>query len=250
MESLYNYILEARERVGSLPFSVQEFENFMQDAIIDANYDDSQYWDILKDKFCEKYPEKLWRVFTSICEKYLELKDTTIEEFYNSFANIPIDRINNVLGAGSNGVVLKIGVDKVLKLFYGDDIKKCDEPFIKWCYSNESNVFPKVYKIGKNWCTMELLSMHTGKCQLYINTLDKSNINGKSLFRILADNKYQFDKIDTSTFTDIQLEVFNWCKQVSKEMEDMNSRYIKFPGDLVINNIGERKDGKIIFFDV
>lgn len=29
-----------------------------------------------------------------------------------------------------------------------------------------------------------------------------------------------------------------------------NSRYIKFPRDLVINNIGERKDGKIIFFDI
>ena len=250
MEKLYVYILEARERVGELPFSVEEFEKFMQSAIIDADYDDSPYWDLLRIKFCEKYPEKIWRIFTSVCETYLSLEGVTMKEFYNSFTNIPLKRIDNVLGAGSNGVVLKIGDDKVLKLFYGDHIKKCDEPFIKWCHVNKSNVFPTVYKIGKNWCIMELLSTHTGKCQLYINTLDKSNINGKTLFRILSDNKYQFDKIDTSMFTDIQLEVFDWCKQVANGMKDMNSSYISFPGDLCINNIGERKDGKIIFFDI
>lgn len=250
METLYKYLLESRERLNKMPFSESEFELFMKDAIIDANYDNSKYWKAINDKFKSNYPAKLWNIFTSICEMYLHLKNTTIGEFYNSLKNIPVDRISNVLGAGSNGVVIKMGTDRVLKLFYGEKIKQCDEPFIKWCYKNNSDVFPKVYKIGKNWCVMELLSTHTGKCKLYMNVLDKSNINGKSLYRILSDHKYQFDKIDTTNFTDIQLEVFNWCKQIDAEMKMMDSRYIQFPGDLVINNIGERKDGKIIFFDI
>lgn len=250
MKNLYSYILEARETIGVLPFSLEEFKTFMTDSIIDMGYDDAEIWDILKDKFIEKYPEKLWKVFTAICEMYLELHDVSIEEFYKGFENIPIKRVENVKGAGSNGVALQISDDKIVKIFYGESIKKCDEPFIKYCYKRDSTVFPKVYKIGKKWCIMELLDVYTDKCKLYMDTLDESKIDGKSLFNYMMDNKYKFDEIDTSKFTDTQKEVFEWCKMVDMEMKNINSSYISFPGDLVLKNIGERKNGEIIFFDI
>lgn len=250
MKNLYSYILEARETIEVLPFSLEEFKTFMTDSIIDMGYDDAEIWDILKDKFIEKYPEKLWKVFTAICEMYLELHDVSIEEFYKGFENIPIKRVENVKGAGSNGVALQISDDKIVKIFYGESIKKCDEPFIKYCYKHDSTVFPKVYKIGKKWCIMELLDVYTDKCKLYMDTLDKSKVDGKSLFNYMMDNKYKFDEIDTSKFTDIQKEVFEWCKIVDMEMKNINSSYISFPGDLVLKNIGERKNGEIIFFDI
>lgn len=250
MKNLYTYLLEARAVVGALPFSLDEFETFISKAIIDCEYDDAEIWSIIKEKFETKYPSKLWKFFTSLCEQYLELQNVSIAEFYASFENIPLARIESVLGAGSNGVALRIGKGKVLKLFYGDHIKRCDEPFIKYCYKVDSTVFPKVYKIGKNWCVMELLQTHTDKCKLYIDTLDKSTVNGKTLFSLLIDKKYKFDKINIEEFTDIQKEVFDWCHQVAQEMKDINSSYISFPGDLVLNNIGERANGEIVFFDV
>lgn len=250
MEKLYKYLLEARNVIGALPFTLEEFEIFMTKSIIDAEYDDAEIWNVVKEKFTSKYPIKLWRIFTSFCEQYLELQDTSISDFYKSFKNIPIERIERILGAGSNGIALKIGHNKVMKIFYGDHIKRCDEPFIKYCYQHTSTVFPKVYKIGKNWCVMELLNTHTDKCRLYMDTLEDSNINGKSLLSILIDKKYKFDQIDISNFTDIQKEVFDWCRKINNEMKNINSSYISFPGDLVLNNIGERENGEIIFFDI
>lgn len=83
-----------------------------------------------------------------------------------------------------------------------------------------------------------------------MDTLDKSTVNGKTLFSLLIDKKYKFDKINIEEFTDIQKEVFDWCHQVAQEMKDINSSYISFPGDLVLNNIGERANGEIVFFDI
>lgn len=250
MKNLYSYLIEAKEIVGALPFSLEEFKIFMTDSIINMGYDDVEIWGKLKDKFISKYSEKLWKIFTALCEMYLELNNTSIEEFYKSFENIPIKRVESVLGAGSNGVALQISSDKIVKIFYGDSIKKCDEPFIRYCYKHDSKVFPKVYKIGKKWCIMELLDTYTDKCKLYMDTLDKSKVEGKTLFNYIMNNKYKFDEIDTSKFTDIQKEVFNWCKMINVEMQNINSSYISFPGDLVLKNIGERKNGEIIFFDI
>ena len=82
-----------------------------------------------------------------------------------------------------------------------------------------------------------------------MHTLDDKS-KGKSLLARIIDKKYDFNAVDTSSFSDIEKEVFTWCKQVSAEMKDMNSTYISFPGDLVLNNIGERDNGEIIFFDI
>lgn len=250
MKTLYSYILEAHEVVGDLPFSLEEFETFISKSIIDAEYDDAEIWQVMEEKITSKYSSKIWRVFVGLCEQYLELKNVSIVDFYKGFENIPLQRLETVLGAGSSGIALKIGKDKVMKLFYGDQIKQCDEPFFKYCYQHNSKVFPKVYKLGKNWCIMELLNTPTEKCKLYIDTLKKSKIGDKTLFSILIDKKYDFDKIKTSKFTDIQKEVFEWCRQVAQEMKDINSNYISFPGDLNLTNIGERKNGEIVFFDI
>ena len=250
MKSLYLYVMEAREVVGKLPFSLEDFKSFMTTCIIDMAYDDADIWRDMRAQFEKVYPKSLWKTFTSMCECYFDLKNVSLDEFYKSFENIPIDRVKRVLGAGSNGVALKTANDKVIKIFYGDHIKSCDEPFIKYCYAHKSHVFPKVYKIGKNWCIMELLKTHTDKCRLYIDVLDKQKINGKTLMSLIMDKKYNFDEVDTSSFTDIQKEVFFWCKDVAEEMIAMNSKCIGFPGDLVLNNIGERDNGEIIFFDI
>lgn len=249
MQTLYS-IFEARTGIGHLPFTLDEFKKFMNESIIGLKYDDVDVWEDMRKKFETKYPHYLWKVFTSLCESYLSLKNVSLEEFYSSFQNIPIDRVQRILGAGSNGVVLKMGNDKVIKLFYGDHIKTCDEPFLRYCLTHKSSVFPKVYKIGKNWCIMELLKPYTDKCKLYMKVLDHSNIEGKTLFLHMVDSNYNFDKIDISKFNDIQKEVFFWCKQIAEEMKNINSKYIYFPGDLVLNNIGERDNGEIIFFDV
>lgn len=86
MKSLYTYITEERMRLKDIPFDLDLFKKFIQDAIIDFNYEDSEYWEPMKISIINKYNTKIWDIFRSYCESYLELQDnTSIEEFYNKF---------------------------------------------------------------------------------------------------------------------------------------------------------------------
>ena len=80
MKPLKEFLIETRQVVGELYFDKQLFVNFINDAIIDANYDDSIYWNGLKNIFDKYYPH-MWNAFYSWCESILELKITP-EEFY------------------------------------------------------------------------------------------------------------------------------------------------------------------------
>lgn len=249
MKNLLDYIIESRQYINTTPFDYDLFEKFMKEVIIDSNvndliYDDSPYYEEMKNLI----DKKLWRWFISWCESYLEIMDkTSIREFYDRIKQIPLNRLNRVLGAGANGIVLDFG-DKVIKVFYGKEINKKDLPFIKYCLNKDSNVFPKVYKIGKNWCVMEKLELNTPKCMLYMDIIDNFEYNGFDFIRSISKGK----KLDsTLNLSKTQLEVYEWCLKVKQEMDKIKNRYVStYPGDLVINNIGERKNGDIIFFDI
>lgn len=246
MKSLYVYLNEDREVLKNLPFDLDLFTKFMQDAIINMNYDDSDYWEPVKDLVTAHDPH-IWNIFYSYCESYFEIQSTTsIEEFYNALKNIPLDRYKRVIGAGSSGVILSFK-DKVIKIFHGARIKTNELPFFEWCLKHKSKVFPRVYKIGKNWCTMEKLKTGTPKCIMYMDIINNFPIKNFSLYSDISKGNVLSD---TSKLTKEQLEVYNWCLEVKREMDDMKSKYIKYPGDLALNNIGERDNGEVVFFDV
>lgn len=245
MISLKDYILEERARVGTLLIPIELFEPFIKDAILDWCYDDSEWWEPMEQLVTKNYGEKVWNWFHSWCECYREIKDkVTIEEFYQSLKKVPLDRFNRVLGAGSYGVVLDLDSDKVIKIFYKNEIPSEEGSFIKWCHKNNSKVFPKIYKIGKNWCVMEKLNIRTKKCCDYMKVIN-SKPNGYSFMRDIGVKKPDFSKFD-----DLQKEVYDWCFRAYSEMKDSGVRYMKWPGDLSLNNIGERDNGEVVFFDV
>lgn len=245
MKSLVEYILEERQTINKLPFSLDLFTKFINDAIVKEKYDESEYWNKIKDIVINSFGNNVWKWFYKWCEKYTEYKDNiTIEEFYNSLCNIPTDRIKRVLGSGSNAIVID-QKDRIMKIYYGPKIKGTDEPFYRWCHENESKVFPKVYKIGKNWCTLEKLKINTPKCKLYMDIID-----GNGPYNYISDINKGRKLKDTTKLSKDQLEVYNWCWEIKETMDKINSKYISYPGDLVINNIGERDNGEIVFFDV
>lgn len=245
MKKLKQYILESRDVIGQLPFSLDLFKKFIQDAIIDAEYDNSIYWEPMEE-IVKKYNPSLWNIFYSWCESIMELKISP-EEFYEKIKQIPISRINRVLGAGSNGVVLDMG-DMVLKIYYSKTIKKPDNVFYSWCKDHKSKTFPKVYKLGSNWILMEKLKIKTKDTRDLLDTIDDPNpINGKTLWDWIKLDK---EDVDTSIFNKEQLKAFDWAQSCKKDMQNMNHRGIAWPGDLSINNIGQRNTGEIIFFDI
>ena len=95
---------------------------------------------------------------------------------------------------------------------------------------------------------MEKLELNTPKCMLYMDIIDNFEYNGFDFIGSISKG----DKLDsTVNLTKNQLEVYNWCLKVKQEMDKIKNKYVSsYPGDLVINNIGERNNGDIIFFDI
>ena len=73
MKTLYDYLLETRETVKMyIPFDL--FDSFMRDAIVDMNYDDSEWWEPMEELVTNLYGSKVWRWFYGFCESYLQVK--------------------------------------------------------------------------------------------------------------------------------------------------------------------------------
>lgn len=243
MKTLYDFILERQYVNFDIDFEL--FSNFMNDSVIDGNYDDSPYYNLMREQFINKFDEKLWKIFYSWCESYLFLKNSNLKDFYKSISNIPLDRLPKLLGAGSNGVVMSIQ-DKVIKYFYGESINKYDEDFLKYCKTHpEVKVFPTVYKIGKNWCIMEKLNTNTPDIRRLFELIEKEKINGKNIYNWVKEKN-----VDTSIFNDKQLAAYKWCIDCKKAMEDIGSSRIEWPGDLFSKNVGQRDNKEFVYFDI
>lgn len=248
MRQLKEYIIE-RQLVGSLPFSFELFEKFINNCILNGEYDDDPIWNDIEKLITSQYNETTWMMFKGWCESVCVFQGgrnskISIKQFYDELSLIPMDRIKNGVGAGSNGVAWTIGGDKVIKLYYSDHIKQEDKIFIDYCYKNKSKVFPKIYKIGKNWVILEKLKTFTPKLKKWFEYLDDKKFNGKTIYDWSMEKN-----VDRSIFDDFGREVYDWCKQCQVEFKKINSKYIAWPGDLFLKNCGERDNGDIIFFD-
>lgn len=250
MKSLISYIKESRLRIGRLPFSFEDFKEFITKCILDNEFDDAPIWNKIKNSIIQSYNEMTWNMFKGWCESVYEFhggrnSKISLEQLYDELSQIPLDRVTRGLGAGSNGVVWEIDKDKVIKLFYGDHIKQQDKIFIDYCYKHPSKVFPRIYKIGDNWVVMEKLKTFTPKLKKWFEYIDDKKFGGKTIYQWVNEKG-----VDINIFDDFGKDVYNWCIECKEEMKNIKSSYVSWPGDLFIKNCGERDNGEIVFFDV
>ena len=256
MKQLKEYLFEARVTVGNLPFSLELFTNFINDAILDENLDDSQYWEEMEEIVIDKYGKKIWEWFKNWITAYsLVQNEMSIEQLYEYISKTPLDRLNKVMGAGGYGVVFDIGNNKVIKFKYknsgwGMEHDEIYDKFYNYCLNRKSKILPYVYKYTPNYIIMEKLKPNTPKCKKYYKVIEEKdfNVNGTkmSMVKIIANN------IDYE-FTGFDKEVYEWMLELKKEMiaysgREINSNY--WYGDMRPANLGERKNGDIVFFDV
>ena len=256
MKQLKEYLLEARATIGSLPFSYELFEKFITDAILNEMLDDSPYWEEMKEIISDKYGADVWRWFKDWITAYsLVENEMTMEQLYKYISKTPLDRLKKVMGAGGYGVVFDLGNDKVIKFKYknsgwGMERSEIYDKFYNYCLNRKSKILPYVYKYTKNYILMEKLKPNTPKCEKYYDVIENKtfNVNGTkmSMAKIIVNN------IDYK-FTGFDKEVYEWMLELKKEMESYKGGKISgnyWYGDMKPANLGERKNGDIIYFDV
>lgn len=180
-------------------------------------------------KYCDDFFAKLNECgLYNVTPEIMQLLTMRISE-------MPANKLENLLGAGEEGVVVELH-DKIVKCFYGDRIPKDKLDFYKACKSGKYNVFPKVLRIGKGYVAMEKLKMYTEKCNNYQYVIDR-------LYWDFRDNNYNLED-----YNEEEQEVLKWLEQVEKAIQE--TTHFNNLGDLDEKNFGEREDGTIVYFDV
>lgn len=261
MKSLFECILEARERLTQLPFSLEQFKQFVI-ACDDYNEDDPEYQNIQK-IVTKEYGERVWRGLLGWVEGTQWQSDP--QDLYNILCWLPKDRIGRVLGAGSYGSVIDMG-DKVCKLFHKNTpMEANDRKFYEYCMTHNCKQFPIVYKIGKHYVIMEKLQTNTNRCKEYndwvgwspknfvpISLPETDTQDGKTTIedccKYYLDHKKDIDKA-IKQLPKIGQEVFEWALEVWNNIRKAVPGANSFM-DMRLANIGERKNKEIVWFDI
>lgn len=267
MKPLLTYIEEARETVGKLPFTQEEFDAFLVAA---SDYDDdSEAYQKIEHAVCDMYGEKVWLGFRGWCEGTRYNSDS--KDMYNILCNMPKNRIEKILGAGSFGAAVELSNGMVCKIYHKNTpMEQHERIFFEHCMKHTSDVFPKVYKLGTNYVVMEKLNVATKKCELYSAIIDPwkaadrailkdkmvaANIPVKAgpLFTFIdwakGDKKVANLPDFIRTLDGDAREVADWAMRCVTELKEMGI-VNKNVGDMKPANLGERKDGSIIWFDL
>lgn len=254
MKSLFDYINEARERITNLPFTLDQFKEFIK--ALDEFEDESQAWKDIEDVIKKQYGDNIWAGFLGWCEG--TLYSTSAEEMYKILSNMPTSTIKRVLGSGSYGAAIEAG-DRVIKVFHRDrDMERTDREFFQYCMTHDSRVFPRVYKLGKKFVVLEKLQMKTPKCIKYDKWLGPNSHKQKTTacpytVEQLAQNIVKGNKDQKMNKACVHLpaeakECLDWAVIALIELEYVCG-FTSF-SDLRLMNIGERQDGSIIWFDI
>lgn len=263
MKHITEFILESRELLKD-KFNLITLDEFIKYAHAIDNYDeDSDDYKKVKDIITTAYGEKIAKSLDAYTNKmFWKYKDNP-EYLYNNLLNIPVDRLSKIIGAGSFSTAFDLNKSYVLKRAHDTDdgFNRYEMKFYEYLLKrNKCPYFPVVLKLNKHLVLTEKLNIDTPKCRKYVKLLmftDFSTTTPSSTYPKFA--KKSLDKMVISDYstgkntlnemgiTDPEIhEVYRWYMKIYTELAGLNlTDYI----DLGFGNVGERKDGTIVFFD-
>ena len=254
MKSLTVFLSEARERISRLPFSLEDFITFCEAM---KEYDeDSPAYTKIEQAVTDAYGVDLWSSLRGWVEIQVFRADP--EDMFNALQNLPVDRLKRLLGTGSFGTALTLGKDKVIKWMHpGIEMDENDYIFYSHCMKEDSKYFPKVYKLTPRYVIIEKLKAKTSKCIQYHKASKKNiTIPGRrptALWKVAEDMAYDpgsWDESDVkksiNTLSPLEQEFWHWYISAQQEAARTGFEAIDFSA----NNIGERPDGSVVWFDI
>ena len=240
MKSLYTYIEEARQ-YAKFPMSYEQFEKLV---LLHDDCNDDEAESLAKDAGIPE--DMIWTLFGYIEGNYRpNHAEEDIQSMYNELQKIPLSRLPRILGAGSEGGVIAISNDKVIKWYHKYNMVSSPEDnfeIYQYFLEHPHKNFPKIYKVTKKYVVMERLEMDESKLRPYDLKF--------SVLKAIHDAVYYNKPLPK----DVPAKVLNWhmeCCKVMKEYGESHKMRDIYPGDLRLKNIGLRpKTKEVVWFDL
>ena len=253
MKTLYNYIMEAREyfnpKFGPEEVKVlftgmaeeDEFDEELLRMICPAGMDPDTVNAILTAYFYSKSGMG-GKVTDAGCEKFLDM-----------IRRQPVERIKRIVGAGSEGMIYDIGDGKILKVIFDTDFLGSNIRMIKsfrGMIGKKFRTLPNVYKVTDTYIIREDVKPSTLKCVKYytVATTKYPGLEsvGKTLERAVADNERS---VVEPLVPEEAREVMDWLYDLRGELDTIGVKVERNFGDFKSANLGETKDGRVVYFD-
>lgn len=255
MKTLLDYILEAREYFNPdveledvmLLFTSMakddEFDETLLSMMCPAGIDEDTLDAILTAYFFSKSGMG-GKVTKEGCQKFLDMVKKQ-----------PLERIKRILGAGSEGMIYNIGDGKVLKMifdtdFLGDRTKQVNA--YKSMVGKKFKTLPNVYKATDEYIIRDNVSPSTKKCMQYysIATTKYPGLEdvGGTMEKGFARGKIYDVNMAVPKTKDVQ-EVRKWLLALRSELAAIGINIEMNYGDFKPANLGETKDGRVVYFD-
>ena len=180
--------------------------------------------------------------------------DKGVEMFMEFINNQPLERVEKVLGAGGEGMVISIGGGKVMKIMFDADINGRNKRMLDISRNMVGKTFetlPNVYKVTKNIIIRDDVMPATKKCIEYYN-ISKSQYADCPFTLEQLIMKDNLSKAFEVTGRKLKLKpVVKWLYKLRKELMSIGMLTDKSItlGDFKPANLGETKDGRVVYYD-
>ena len=174
----------------------------------------------------------------------------------NRLRDFPVSLLDKLLLArvGGEGMVFRLNSKQAIKInFNGEEIYLLSK-------INNPQCFPKILSKGKNWYIREYFKMYTPKCKEFIEFIHqgfKSYIGIKATKVIWLDTiisreirKGKTIEEMVSPYPKDKQWIIKWVVQAFNEYGLLWDEFMIHSnlGNLILKNIGENKQGQIIYF--
>lgn len=262
MKTLFEYILEAREYFNpNIPFEVIDnvFKTYF--APDDADPDDHELdiYNELKQWLPKNIDSSVllgilmvyW--YSENGMKYHYSKDG-VERFVKFITSQPLSRVEKILGTGSEGLVIQIGDGKVMKILFDTDFMSSNKRTLetmKRMIGRNFETLPNVYKVTKNIIIRDDVTPSTPKCREYFQIANtKYGDCPATLERLIAQG--ELAKAFEVTGRKLKTKpVIKWLQKLKTELQSIGAMPERANnlGDFKPANLGETKDGRVVYFD-
>ena len=253
MKTLYEYVTEAREYFNP-KFGLEEVKVLFAGMAEDDEFDE----EILR-MICpagmdlDTIDAILTAYFYSKSGMGGKVTDAGCEKFLDMIKHQPVERIKRIVGAGGEGMIYNIGDGKVLKVIFDTDFLGSNAKMIKSLRSMVGKTFrtlPNVYKVTDTYIIREDVKPTTSKCANYytVATTKYPNLEsvGKTLERAVADNQRS---VVEPLVPEEARGVMDWLYDLRDELDAIGVKVEHNFGDFRPANLGETKDGRVVYFD-
>jgi len=259
MRTLFEYIQEAREYFNP-DISLDDVKEIFQCIADDLFFDDLSPEIVGKISVYSKEPKMIFDIMSvyyySKSGMAGKLTDAGCSKFMDMIRKQPMSRIQRILGVGGEGMVYDLGNGRVMKLLFdtdwmGDNARTLE--MTRNMIGKKFTTLPNIFKVTKNFIIREGCTPNTSRIRKFYDiATEKRFHDGNVSFENLVVGGHQ-EKALALASTKEEKEVVEWLIKCCEELRSVGYNPgedgVNAIGDFRTANLGETKDGRIIYFD-